>query len=55
MADAEVRHRGELVRFEQDLGPGIDVLIGNRFKKLPKKAPKRVPLPDPVETCVDVN
>ncbi len=40
---------------EQDLGPGIDVLIGNKFKRLPKKAPRRVPLPAPVETCVDVN
>lgn len=40
---------------EQDLGPGVDVLIGNRFERLPRKAPKRVPLPAPVETCIDVN
>jgi hypothetical protein len=40
---------------EQDLGPGVDVLIGNRFKRLPQQAPRRVQLPDPVETCIDVS
>jgi hypothetical protein len=38
-----------------DLGPGIDVLVGNRFQGLDKKAPQQVPLPKPVETCVKVS
>ncbi len=39
---------------ETDLGPGIDVLVGNRFKKLDPKAPKRLRLPQAVETCIPV-
>jgi hypothetical protein len=38
-----------------DLGPGIDVLVGNRFTSLDKKATKRLRLPKPVETCIKVN
>lgn len=38
-----------------DLGPGIDVLVGNRFKGLDPKAPKRIRLPAPVETCIQVD
>ncbi len=38
-----------------DLGPGVDVLVGNKFKRLNKKAAKRVKLPAPVETCVRVD
>ena len=40
---------------ETDLGPGIDVIVGNRFKGLDKKAPNRIRLPRPVETCVEVD
>ncbi len=40
---------------EADLGPGIDVLVGNRFKGLNPKAPNRIPLPAPVETCIPVD
>ena len=39
---------------EQDLGPGIDVLLGNGYKRLAKKAPKKLKLAQPVETCVPV-
>jgi len=39
---------------QTDLGPGVDVLVGNRFKGLDKKAPRRIKLPRPVETCVQV-
>jgi hypothetical protein len=35
-----------------DLGPGVDVLVGNGFKGLAKKAPTRLRLPKPVETCL---
>jgi hypothetical protein len=35
-----------------DLGPGVDVLVGNGFKGLPKKAPTRIRVPKPVETCL---
>jgi hypothetical protein len=38
-----------------DLGPGIDVLVGNSFKGLAVKAPKRIRLAAPVETCVPVD
>jgi hypothetical protein len=40
---------------EQDLGPGIDVIVGNRFKGLNRKAPERIRLPKPIETCVPVD
>ena len=40
---------------ETDLGPGIDVIVGNRFKGLDKKAPNRIRLPRPVTTCVEVD
>lgn len=40
---------------ETDLGPGVDVLVGNRFKKLDGKAPNRIRLENPVETCVEVD
>ena len=39
---------------DTDLGPGIDVLVGNRFKGLDPKAPRRIKLAAPVETCVPV-
>ncbi len=37
-----------------DLGPGIDVLVGDKFKGLSPKAPRRIRLASPVETCVPV-
>jgi LytR cell envelope-related transcriptional attenuator len=40
---------------ETDLGPGVDVLVGNRFHGLDKKAVKQIRLPKPVETCVKVS
>jgi hypothetical protein len=40
---------------ETDLGPGVDVIVGNRFRGLDKKAPAKIRLPRPVETCVEVN
>lgn len=38
-----------------DLGPGIDVLVGNKFSSLDKKAVKKLRLPAPVETCIKVD
>ena len=40
---------------QTDLGPGIDVLVGNKFKGLARKAPNRIRLPKPVETCIKVS
>jgi hypothetical protein len=40
---------------ETDLGPGVDVLVGNRFTGLDPKAPRRIKLAAPVETCVPVD
>ena len=38
-----------------DLGPGVDVLLGNRYNGMDRKAPKRIKLPKPVETCIQVD
>lgn len=38
-----------------DLGPGIDVLVGNRFRELDRGAARRIKLAAPVETCVPVS
>jgi hypothetical protein len=40
---------------DTDLGPGIDVLVGNRFRGLDPRAPKRTRLPAPVEKCIRVD
>ncbi len=40
---------------ETDLGPGIDVLVGNKFKRLDASAPTRIRLTQPVETCIKVD
>ena len=40
---------------ETDLGPGIDVLVGDKFQGLNKKAPQRIRLPRPIETCIEVD
>jgi LytR cell envelope-related transcriptional attenuator len=42
----------QVVVTKTDLGPGVDVLVGNRFHGLDKKAATRIKLPRPVETCV---
>jgi len=42
----------EVVRTDEEYGPGVDVVIGNRFTvKLDPSAPSRLPLPAPVTTC----
>jgi hypothetical protein len=41
----------QVVHTDEDLGPGVDVVIGDKFKRLDAKAPKRLPLPEPVVTC----
>lgn len=38
---------------QTDLGPGVDVLVGNAFKGLAGKAATRIRLPEPVETCIE--
>lgn len=40
---------------DTDLGPGVDVLVGDKFKGLAPKAPRRIKLAAPVETCVPVS
>jgi hypothetical protein len=47
--------RTRVVVTRTDLGPGIDVLVGNRFNKLDRAAAKRVRLTQPVETCIQVD
>ena len=40
---------------ERDLGPGIDVLVGDRFNRLDRQAPRRIRLPRSIESCVEVD
>ena len=47
--------RTPIVVTKTDLGPGIDVLVGNRFNKLDKSAAKRIRLAQAVETCIQVD
>jgi hypothetical protein len=42
----------QVVVTKTDLGPGVDVLVGNRVHGLDKKAATRLRLPKPVQTCV---
>lgn len=44
-----------IVVTKTDLGPGIDVLVGDRFRGLDRSAPKKIKLPAPVSTCVEVS
>jgi hypothetical protein len=36
-----------------DLGPGVDLIVGNKFNGI-RKGPKKIRLADPVEKCVPV-
>jgi len=47
--------RTRVVVTETDLGPGVDVLVGNRLRGVDKSAPKKLKLPAAVETCVEVD
>jgi hypothetical protein len=40
-----------IVRSDDELGPGVDVVVGNRFKRLDPTAPKRLELDQPDITC----
>jgi hypothetical protein len=37
-----------------DLGPGVDVLVGNGFRGLDRDAPRRLRLEEPIERCIDI-
>lgn len=41
----------QVVRSDDELGPGVDVVIGDKFKGKIRKAPKRLELKDPEPTC----
>lgn len=45
------RNTQVVVDEEQDLGPGVDVYIGDKFKRLDPKAPNRVTLDEPRVEC----
>jgi hypothetical protein len=50
------RQFGKKVRVRvtaEDLGPGVDVIVGDRYKRL-AKAPRAVRVQDPQEVCVPV-
>ena len=41
----------QVVHSDEELGPGVDVVIGDKFKRLDPAAPKRLKLPEPETTC----
>jgi hypothetical protein len=41
----------QVVHSDEDLGPGIDVVIGDKFKQLDPSAPRRLELAQPEVTC----
>jgi hypothetical protein len=41
----------QVVHSDEDLGPGVDVIIGDRFKRLDPSAPTRLKLPKPESSC----
>lgn len=41
----------KVVRTDETMGPGVDVVIGDKFKRLDPRAPKRLELPKPEVTC----
>ena len=43
--------RVEVTLAEEDLGPGVDVIVGNKFKGL-KKAKRSVRVQSPQEVCI---
>lgn len=40
---------------EETYGPGVDVFVGSRQRTLNQKAPRKIKLDEPVETCVRVD
>jgi len=41
----------EVVHGDEDLGPGVDVMIGDKFTRLDPTAPRRLKLADPEVSC----
>ena len=41
----------QVVHSDEELGPGVDVVIGDRFKRLDASAPTRLELPEPETSC----
>jgi hypothetical protein len=46
--------RTQVVVTQEPLGPGVDVLVGNKFNGLDRRAPTRIRLAAPITTCVQV-
>lgn len=44
----------KVVVTDEDLGPGVDVLVGDDFRRLDRKAPARLKLAKPIVTCIKV-
>ncbi len=49
----QFRPRANLVVADDEYGPGVDVMLGPRFKKLRKPAPRSLKLDEPIRRCVD--
>ena len=45
-------HGAKVVVTTTDLGPGVDVIVGDRFNGLPRGTARRIALAKPVETCL---
>ncbi len=45
-------HNTQVIRTDEEYGPGVDVFVGDKFKQqLDPTAPRRLPLPAPVTGC----
>lgn len=52
---AALGKRAEVKQTDEDYGPGVDVFVGSKQRGLAPKAPRKIKLDTPVETCVQVD
>ncbi len=45
----------QILTQEVDLGPGINIVVGDQFQRLDQSAPHKLELPEPIITCVKVD
>lgn len=52
---AALGRKVEVRQTDEEYGPGVDVFVGSKQRGLVKKAPRKMKLDTPVETCVQVD
>lgn len=50
---AQFKPRAKVVQAEDEYGPGVDVVLGPKFKNLRKTSPRSIKLDEPIRSCVD--